>query len=143
MSLLSIPLIAQAVATLNSSYTFLYTILTAIKQGLALLGALVILTGAIYALVQFIKSVWAEKPRLLNFDSIRLDLGRTIILGLEFIIAADVIETTTAPDYYALGILGLLVVIRTFLNFSLNRDLNELVARESKDVQIQGKQEKE
>ncbi|WP_068470453.1 DUF1622 domain-containing protein [Candidatus Protochlamydia phocaeensis] len=125
------PLLAQAVATLDS-FEPLHTILMIIKQLLALIGALVILTGSLYAVCQYLMKVFSSRhQRILNFDTIRLDLGRSIILGLEFIIAADVIETTTTPDYYALGILGLLVVIRTFLNYFLNKDLNALSEREA------------
>ena len=107
-----------------------------IKKVLALLGSLVILMGAIYATCQFVTKMGSRSVRhqIFNFDVIRLDLGRAIILGLEFIIASDVIETTTTPDYYSVGILGLLVLIRTFLNYFLNKDLAALSQREQDHV---------
>ncbi|OJU80238.1 MAG: hypothetical protein BGO10_01710 [Chlamydia sp. 32-24] len=97
-----------------------------------MIGTVIILTGALYALYQFILQIKNVKVKnqTLNFDLIRLDLGRSIILGLEFIVASDVIETTTAPDYYSLGILGGIVLIRTFLNYSLNKDITQLGERE-------------
>lgn len=126
-------MLAQAIAT-TESLILLHTILISIKLLLALLGGLVILVGALYAIYQFFRRIWKRsQPYLLAFDAIRLDLARSIILGLEFIIAADVIETTTTPDYYELGILCVLVVIRTFLNYSLNRDISSLMAREAKE----------
>ena len=132
MALLLHPALAQAVATLDT-FAFLHTFLMLIKQVLALIGALVILTGALYAIYQYLLRVFrSTHQHILNLDVIRLDLGRSIILGLEFIIAADVIETTTTPDYYSLGILGLLVVIRTFLNYFLNKDLNALSDKEAR-----------
>lgn len=112
---------AETIATLNAT-------LVLIKRLLALLGSLIIFVGALYAVYKFLGQIW-KNPRnhqILNFDLIRLDLGRTIILGLEFIIAADVIETITAPDYYSLGIVAIIVLIRTFLNYSLNKDLATL-----------------
>ncbi len=124
---------AQAIATTESLF-LLHTILMSIKQLLALIGGIVILAGALYAVCQFFRGIWkGNRPYLLVFDAIRLDLARSIILGLEFIIAADVIETTTTPDYYELGILCVLVVIRTFLNYSLNKDISSLTAREEKE----------
>lgn len=59
-------------------------------------------------------------------NNIRLRLGRTLILGLEFIVAADLIGTTTTPDYYAVGLLAIIVVVRTILSFSINRELMSL-----------------
>lgn len=59
-------------------------------------------------------------------NAIRLRLGRIIILGLEFIIAADLISSTTTPDYYDLGILAIIVAVRTVLSFTLNREIADL-----------------
>jgi uncharacterized membrane protein len=73
-----------------------------------------------YALYRFIN------PIKTNLNNIRLDLARTIILGLEFYIASDVIETTITPDFQSLGILCVLVIIRTILNFSLHKEVKEL-----------------
>ena len=79
------------------------------------------LRPSLYAIFQFFIRLFnhPKKDQFLTLDLIRLDLGRTIVLGLEFIVASDVIETTTTPDYYALGILSILVVIRTFLSYFL------------------------
>jgi uncharacterized membrane protein len=111
-------------------------ILIVIQRTLSFTGSVVIFTGALYAIYQFCRSLYQSKTGkgTFNFDRIRLDLGRAIILGLEFIIAADIIETTTMPDYYSLGILAGLVLVRTFLNFFLNRDLTELNRTENQDT---------
>jgi uncharacterized membrane protein len=53
-------------------------------------------------------------------------LGRVLTLGLEFIVAADLIGTTTTPDYYALGILAIIVIIRTVLSYTLNKEIESL-----------------
>lgn len=99
-----------------------------IQHFLSTLGATIILVGALYAVYQLIfqASRAYRTERKIDLDRIRLSLGKMIILGLEFIVASDVIETTTTPDYYSLGILAILVVIRTFLSFALDRDLNNL-----------------
>lgn len=104
------------------------------KHLMALLGSLVILCGSVFVIFQFFYYyVYLRDQRLFNFDKVRLGLTRAIILGLEFIIAADVIQTTTTPDYYAVGILGALAIIRGFLNFSLNKDLDILTRREQEE----------
>lgn len=106
-------------------------ILIFIKHLMTLFGSLVILGGSIFVACQFIyRFILSRHFELLNFDLARLGLTRSIILGLEFIIAADVIQTTTTPDYYAVGILASIALIRAFLSYSLNKDLTTLTQRE-------------
>lgn len=92
------------------------------------MGILVIFTGILLALYQFITHFFKEPKKTQDspLNTIRLNLGRTLILGLEFIVAADLISTTTAPDYYTVGILASIVIIRTLLSFSLNREIMSL-----------------
>ncbi|MBA2655060.1 MAG: DUF1622 domain-containing protein [Gammaproteobacteria bacterium] len=105
-------------------------VLFSIKAVISAMGTFIILVGVIISLYRFLvlrfypRKIQPESPVGVNF--IRRDLGQTIVLGLEFIIAADVIETTTTPDYYSLGILATIVVIRTFLSFSLSREISQL-----------------
>lgn len=103
-------------------------ILILIKHLLALTGGIIIFLGALRALKEFCVYFFSRQlvTTTIGIDYIRLKFGRSIILGLEFIVASDVIETTTAPDYYSLGILGILVLIRTFLSYFLNREISEL-----------------
>jgi uncharacterized membrane protein len=46
----------------------------------------------------------------MDINQIRLRLGRVLTLGLEFIVAADLIGTTTTPDYYSVGIVAIIVL---------------------------------
>jgi uncharacterized membrane protein len=58
------------------------------------------------------------------FRSYRANLGRGILLGLEFLIAADIIGMVAiVPSFDRLGILALIIVIRTFLSFSLQIEI--------------------
>ncbi len=118
----SIPALFQHSPELLKPLTWLDKSLTIIKVIISVCGALVILSAALMAFVRYVK--WrfqAFSP--LNLSKIRLDFGMSIILGLEFIVAADVIETTTAPDYYSVGILVVVVGIRTLLSLSLNKEI--------------------
>lgn len=51
-------------------------------------------------------------------------LGRSILLGLELLVAADIIRTVAvAPTFQSVGVLALIVLIRTFLSFSLELEI--------------------
>lgn len=54
--------------------------------------------------------------------------GRWLLLGLEYMLAADVVRTVISPTWREVGLLGAIALIRTFLNFFLERDL-EAAAR--------------
>ena len=52
-----------------------------------------------------------------------LGFGVWLLLGLEFELAADIIRTAIAPSWADIGQLGAIAVIRTFLNYFLERDV--------------------
>lgn len=103
-------------------------ILFVIQHSISFAGVLVILSGVLLALCKYLSIIFTRHPlsKRAEVNDIRMSLGRTLILGLEFIVAADLIGTTTTPDYYALGMLAIIVLIRTVLSFSLNRELMDL-----------------
>lgn len=114
-------------------------VLFVIKGFISLVGTLVIFVGVVVGLYRFIIVRFLPEgfnKEKFDTDFIRRDLGRTLILGLEFIIAADVVETTTTPDYYAVGILAIIVVVRTFLSFTLNREISQLPPTAQNKLQI-------
>jgi uncharacterized membrane protein len=54
----------------------------------------------------------------------RQGVGRAILLGLEFLVAADIIRTVAvSPTFRSAGVLALIVLIRTFLSMALEREL--------------------
>jgi uncharacterized membrane protein len=65
----------------------------------------------------------AEAVRL--NDSIRVKLGSYLVLALEFFIAADIVKTIITPTWESVGILGVIVVIRTVLSYFLTKDLKD------------------
>lgn len=90
---------------------------------LELAGVAVILGGAFYA------TVWAAWQRLGRaeskvFDQYRTRLGRAILLGLEFLVAGDIIDTVAVePTFRSVGVLSIIVLIRTFLSFTLEVEM--------------------
>lgn len=58
------------------------------------------------------------------YGIVRTVFGRSILLGLEFLVAADIIRTVAVqPSLENVGVLGLIVLIRTFLSFSLQAEI--------------------
>jgi uncharacterized membrane protein len=58
------------------------------------------------------------------YETYRRELSRGILLGLEFLVAADIIGTVAVePTYRSVGVLGLIVLIRTFLSFTLEVEI--------------------
>lgn len=103
----------------------LHSALVFIQHLISFSGVIIILMGVLWSLSLFLYYIITGqmKHEGVKINDIRLSLGRTLILGLEFIVAADLIGTTTTPDYYSVGILASIVLIRTLLSFSLNREL--------------------
>ncbi len=87
---------------------------------------LVIVFGVAGGLVRFIRSeIAAARGRAADEDrkQLRHILGYYLLLGLEFLIAADIIDTLMKPSTQDLVILGAIVAIRTVISFSLNSEL--------------------
>ena len=85
-------------------------------------GTFAMSVGAIVALVQALRER-ASGTRTI-FRSFRNRLGRAIILGLELLVAADILRTiSTEPTLQQVVVLGIVVLIRTFLSFSLEIEL--------------------
>jgi len=83
---------------------------------------------AVIALGALISAVWAvTRLRTGSVDvyrTFRERLGRSILLGLEFLVAADIIRTVAVtPDARSVAVLGGIVLIRTFLSFSLQLEV--------------------
>ena len=58
-----------------------------------------------------------------NVPALRLQFGSWLALALEFQLGADIVSTTVNPTFQKLGELGLLALIRTFLNFFLQKEM--------------------
>jgi len=88
-----------------------------------LLGVAVIACSVVASTVWSLKAM--QHGALADaFRSYRANLGRGILLGLEFLIAADIIGMVAiVPSFDPLGTLALIIVIRTFLSFSLQIEI--------------------
>jgi Predicted membrane protein len=84
-------------------------------------GVLIIVVGTLLAVGRILVKPSSNLDRYRQF---RQDLGRGILLGLEFLVAADIIRTVAVtPTTESVLVLGLIVVIRTFLSFALQLEV--------------------
>ena len=92
-------------------------------SAISLVGAGVILAGFVHAAVRYAISA----PRLgapPAFSQFKVRLGRALMLGLEMLVVADVIETITVePTFQSLGVLAFLVVVRTIVSWTLTLEI--------------------
>ncbi len=88
-------------------------------------GVVIMLVGALLATGAFAVR-WAGQRKLSKaYHELRADLGRAILLGLELLVIADIIGTVAMePTFRSLGVLGLIVAIRTFLSWSLELEVS-------------------
>ena len=95
-------------------------------MGFELVGVLALVVGVAWALVVFARSYFrdvAARPQA--YRQLRQGIGRAILLGLELLVAADIIRTVAVdPTFQSVGVLGLIVVVRTFLSWSLEVEVN-------------------
>ena len=95
-----------------------------VAQGFEALGAAILIVGVIWSFVLAVVAArrfgWSAKAYLV----LRQAFGGTLLLGLEVLVAADLIRTVAvAPSLDNVYVLGLIVVIRTFLSFSLETEI--------------------
>ena len=87
------------------------------------LGVLVVVAGSIVASVAFISTV-KKLPEGVAYQKYRRQLGRSIILGLEFLIAGDIIRTVVVSDTMEnVAVLGMIILIRSFLSLTLHLEV--------------------
>lgn len=90
-------------------------------------GICVILWGCGVALFRFFRvesNMLSGKSLHLKRESLRHSFGSYLLLGLEFLIAADIINTVMKPGLQEIAILGAIVVIRTVIGYTLDHELS-------------------
>lgn len=88
-------------------------------------GVAIIIAGAIIASAYFAYQMRRGGPIDAAYRLYRRSLGRAILLGLEFLVAGDIIRTVaTSPSFYSVGVLAVIVVIRTFLSTELELEID-------------------
>jgi uncharacterized membrane protein len=87
-------------------------------------GALVVTLGVARAIVSYVRSFLEHDS--LQIASLRLQLGQSMVMGLEFQVAADILKTALSPTLNEVMLLAALIAVRTALNYFLERELTTL-----------------
>ena len=95
-----------------------------LTRAVEIAGTAIITLGGFGALARFMFEFAKGAPRDAITAAFRSNLGRSILLGLEFLVAADIINTVAVePTLASLAVLAGIVLIRTFLSFSLEVEI--------------------
>jgi uncharacterized membrane protein len=85
-------------------------------------GVVAVVAGAVIAIVVAAGRLVRREPQV--YGRFRRFLGRSILLGLELLVAADIIRTVAVtPTLQSVGVLALIILIRTFLSWSLELEI--------------------
>ncbi len=94
--------------------------------GFELAGVAVLVIGSLLALVTYLIAFFRQRDAPIAFHDLRQKVGKSILLGLELLVAADIIRSVAIdPTFASVGVLGLIVAVRTFLSWSLEVEINE------------------
>jgi uncharacterized membrane protein len=97
-----------------------------VVQGFEVVGVAVLAIGSVVALVN--ASLPLVRGRRFAYQRARQNVGRAVLLGLEVLIIADIVETITIePTTESALVLATIVLVRTFLSFSLEIELEGAV----------------
>ena len=95
-----------------------------VSRGFEVVGVIVLIIGFLSGVFRAVHAYLTGHAEA-SYDVMRRYFGRTILLGLEILVAADLIRTVAVdPTWQNVVVLGLIVLIRTFLSFSLEVEMD-------------------
>jgi uncharacterized membrane protein len=96
-----------------------------VARGVEVVGIVTLVVGLVIALLRGAGDLVGGRGAEEAYRVVRTVFGRSILLGLEFLVAADIIRTVAVdPSLENVAVLGLIVLIRTFLSFSLEVEID-------------------
>ena len=114
----------------------LTTFLNALATIISVTSLLIVTYGALIGIISFLVNEFKRftgKYSTTNIRKLRATFGTYLLLGLEFLIASDILKTVLEPTLNELAILGGIVVLRTILSVFLNREIKDLEAEGEKE----------
>ena len=106
--------------------SWLKVIVGYLAAGAEIAAAVVIGGGVIRGIITYVQQLFSRRTH--HYDStelIRLKLGRVLALGLEFTVASDILRTAVAPTRQDILNLGAIVLLRTLLNYFIEREIRQ------------------
>jgi len=96
-----------------------------IGRGLEAVGVAIIVIGVAASLIALIPRLARRESAQDAFTGARKNIGRSILFGLEVLVAGDIVLTVAVrPSFESVGVLAVIVLIRTFLSFTLEVEIN-------------------
>jgi uncharacterized membrane protein len=90
------------------------------------IAAAIVIGGAIArGILSYVRQLFSRRQHVDATEVIRLQLGRVLALGLEFTVASDILRTAVAPTRQDILNLGAIVLLRTLLNYFLEREIRQ------------------
>ena len=102
-----------------------FAIVEGFGEILDVIGVIIIVFGVVLSSIVFLKD-WLKGINIRDsYRNYRQNLGRGILLGLEILVAGDIVRTVSGnPTFASIGILALIVLIRTFLNITFQMEVD-------------------
>lgn len=103
----------------------IFSLIQSLGETLDLIAVLIIVFGIIVATISF-GSDWLKEEALhTSYKNYRQNLARVILLGLELLVAGDIIRSVAGtPTFVSVGILAVIVLIRTFLSVTFDMEMD-------------------
>ena len=102
----------------------MFRIVEHVTLAFELVGIAIIVAGAVFSILRYASAMRSAPNRARAYRGLRSDLGRSILLGLEFLVAADIINTVAIePTLQSVAVLAGIVAIRTVLSISLEVEI--------------------
>jgi len=109
----------------TGSWAMFATVASWIATSIEATGIIAIVLGAVVSISHFLRSILAGQSFVEAYPSFRSNLGRSILLGLELLVAADIVGTVVVdPTFVNLGVLSIIVAIRIALSFALEVEIS-------------------
>ena len=98
---------------------------TYIVKAVEAVGITIMVVGGLVALIAFVPAALDPHRRQNSYDQLRRTLGRCVLLGLEVLIVADIVRTVVVDQtFQSVVVLGMIVLIRIVLSFSLEVEID-------------------
>jgi uncharacterized membrane protein len=100
-------------------------VISNLVKGVEAVGAGIMVIGGSFFLVAFVRDAADGVKKQGSYERLRRNLGRCILLGLEVLIVADIVRTILVdPTFESVTVLGIIVLIRILLSFSLEVEID-------------------
>lgn len=115
----------QAVEPISPLEEWLKVIVGYLAAG-AEIAAAIVIGGAIgRGFLSYVRQLFSRRQHFDATEMIRLQLGQVLALGLEFTVASDILRTAVAPTHQDISNLAAIVLLRTLLNYFLEREIRQ------------------